>query len=83
MYVLIAKLCTQNKANCYGIGSFADAFALTMTPGIKSTFTYSVLIGSMACFLLIGIPRYAISIDQLFTNALKDETENQYQRFSA
>lgn len=48
------------------------AVAMTISFGIKSTFTYSVWIGAASCLLLGSVKSYAYSMDD-YLSKMKDK----------
>lgn len=67
--LLIAGYKTRFTAFASGLLLTLFALAMTLSLGIKSTFSYSVWIGASACFLLACIPIYRFSLDQLLNKA--------------
>ncbi|SEG50742.1 DoxX family protein [Algoriphagus boritolerans] len=65
IFALFLVIGYKTKGTSFASGILLAIFAVSMTLalGIKSTFTYSVWIGSGACFLLCTLNDYRYSLD--------------------
>lgn len=61
--LLIIGYKTKYSAIASGILLLIFGFSMTIAFGLKSTFTYSVWVGSSACFLLAQFNSYEFSLD--------------------
>jgi len=63
---------TKTTANLSGLLLLAFALAMALAFGLKSTFDYSVWMGSGACFLLANAGKYRWSVDRWFEKRKRD-----------